>query len=418
MKGPTGLVRSLSIAEYKNVGPLFEWREADTYLIIDEVSYKGKTGAILCYQNPPVHQVSTTGLYAYHDGLDRVLEKLEALNFLILYGPNDPVHSGGDLKESRSNLLRTLEEKQKLESSGAKAEEVDALFNWGEERLRKGIILYDKIRSAAERIRVVGVCGGGLRFGGSAEIPLMADYLVGDSRSGMCFSEAMIGIIPGWGGMARVLTKAGAANAEYMTKTAREVDAASLKQMGIYNEVVDIPLSFPKNGKSIDADRYRLEYRALLDKHDYETGLRLLPKGLEMATCGEQEIPRKDEKNRKNVAAREQISGEVSVRIDPENYVHIHRKPLREVRKEIASLGRPLAPQSIKAIDTLLEIYHSSAYDERSFIEEELKADAALYRDPKFLEGLNAMLEQRVPDFREPDFQNQKGEANEPARYV
>ncbi|HIJ20966.1 MAG TPA: hypothetical protein HPP58_07955 [Deltaproteobacteria bacterium] len=46
MKGPIGLVRSLSIPEYKNVSPLFEWQDADTYLIIDEVLYKGKSGVI------------------------------------------------------------------------------------------------------------------------------------------------------------------------------------------------------------------------------------------------------------------------------------------------------------------------------------------------------------------------------------
>ena len=403
MKGPIGLIRSMSIAEYKNAGPLFEWQDADAYLMIDEVAYKGKSGAILCYQNPPMHQVSTTGLYAYHDGLDRVLEKLGKLKFLILYGPNDPVHSGGDLKESRSNLQLTLKEKQEMERNGATAEEVDALFNWGEDRLRKGIILYDKIRRAAEQMRVVGICGGGLRFGGSAEILLMADYLVGDSRSGICFSEAMIGIIPGWAGMARVLTKAGLANAEYMTKTAREVGAASLKQIGIYNEVVDIPFLFPGRIKSNNPERDRTEYQALLEKHDYETGLHLLPKGLEMATCQEQDIPRKDENNRDNMASREQISAEVAVRIDPENYAHIRRRALREVREEISSLGRPLAPQSIEALDTLLEIFNLSTYEEKSFIEEELRADAALYRDPKFLEGLTAMLEQRVPDFREPE---------------
>jgi enoyl-CoA hydratase/carnithine racemase len=402
MKGPIGLVRSMSTTEYSNVGPLFEWQDGDSYLIIDEVKYRGKPGAILCYQNPPMHQVSTIGLYAYHDGLDKVLERLENLDFLILYGPNDPVHSGGDLKESRSNLQQTLKEKQEMESNGATDEEVDALFNWGEDRLRKGIILYDKIRRAAEQLRVVGICGGGLRFGGSAEIQLMADYLVGDSRSGFCFSEAMIGIIPGWAGMARALTKAGLANAEYMTKTAREVGAASLEQIGIYNEVVDIPFKFPGRIKSSDPERDRKEYQELLEKHDYETGLHLLPKGLEMATCPKQEIPQKEEKSRMNMASREQISEEVAVRINPENYAHIRRQSLREIREEISTLGRPLAPQSIKALDYLLEIFNPSTYEEKSFIEEELKADAALYRDPKFLEGLTAMLEQRVPDFREP----------------
>ncbi|HIJ21179.1 MAG TPA: hypothetical protein HPP58_09040, partial [Deltaproteobacteria bacterium] len=153
----------------------------------------------------------------------------------------------------------------------------------------------------------------------------------------------------------------------------------------------------------IDPERDRLEYQALLEKHDYETGLHLLPKGLEMATCREQEIPSKDENSRKNMASSKHIAEEVAVRIDPENYAPIRRRPLREVQKEISFLGRPLAPQSIKALDTLLGVFDPASYDEKFFIEEELKADAALYQDPKFLEGLNAMLEQRVPDFREPE---------------
>ena len=41
-------------------------------------------------------------------------------------------------------------------------------------------------------------------------------------------------------------------------------------------------------------------------------------------------------------------------------------------------------------------------FDEEAFIQKELLADAALYRDPRFLAGLSAMLEQRVPDFRTP----------------
>ena len=47
---------------------------------------------------PPVHQVGTPGLHAYLNGLDKVLENLDGLEFLILYGANDPVHTGGDLK--------------------------------------------------------------------------------------------------------------------------------------------------------------------------------------------------------------------------------------------------------------------------------------------------------------------------------
>ena len=72
------------------------------------------------------------------------------------------------------------------------------------------------------------------------------------------------------------------------------------------------------------------------------------------------------------------------------------------MKDDIARLGRPLAPQSIDAIDRLLGTYDASTFNEEQFINKELWADAALYRDPRFLEGLNAQLNQRVPDFRQP----------------
>jgi hypothetical protein len=76
---------------------------------------------------------------------------------------------------------------------------------------------------------------------------------------------------------------------------------------------------------------------------------------------------------------------------------------LKDVKDEIALLGRPLAPQSIDAIDQLLGTYDASTFDEERFIHKELQADAALYRDPRFMEGLSALLDQRVPDFRVPE---------------
>lgn len=396
LQGPGRLVRSTIIHGYQNTGIIFEWIGEKAYLSIDEVQYKGTTGAILYYHNPPMHQIGTTALYAYHEGLDRIMDNLECLDFLILYGANDPVHTGGDLKESLGKLQKSLHLKDALMLSGATADEVDRLFGWGEARLKKGIVLYDKIRRIAQHARVVGVCGGGLRFGGSAEIQLMADALVGDSRSGMCFSEAMIGIIPGWAGMARVLTKAGLENAEYMTKTARVVHAEELKQIGIYDEVVTVDLPFPmKNNGNAQ------EYSSLLEEHDHNTGLLLLPRALALATCVKAELPSLAPKNRKSLASRKDIAREMATRTNPDNYAHLRNQPLRDVQEEIDLLGRPLAPQSIEAIEGLLNGLETAPYDEIRFAHEELKADAALYRDPKFIEGLTAMLEQRVPDFRE-----------------
>ena len=401
MKGPIRLVRSDRIAEYKNLGPLYEWSEAKAYLMIDNVSFKGKPGAILCYCNPPVHQVGNPGLDAYLEGLNKVLEKRDALEFLIIYGANDPVHAGGDLKESLNKLDMTLKTKKEKEAAGASAEEVDRLFDWADNRLKKGISLHGTVRKIAQYLRVVAVCGGGTRFGGSAEIPLMADYLVGDSRSGMCFSEAMIGLIPGWGGIARTLIKAGPINAEYMAMTSKEVKADQLKGIGTYNEVVDIPFPFPKRQKTGDREADKANYLEALEAHNDDTGLLLLPRAMEIATCPEKEVPKVDEKERLILATKDDASKEVVRRKDPENYSHLWGKSLREVKDEIAKMGRPLAPQSIDALNRLLEDYDPLKFDEIQFVEREMKADAGLYRDKKFRAGLVATLEQNIADYRE-----------------
>jgi enoyl-CoA hydratase/carnithine racemase len=397
-RGPLRLVRSSRIDRYRNEGPIYEWAEKDAYVAIEKVRFKGKTGAILVYDNPPVHQVATPALHALLEGLDAASG--ESLGFLILYDSNDPLHAGGDLKESLRNLESTLERKAEMESRGASPVEIDRLFSWGEARLQKGVTLYGKIREMASRMRVVAVCGGGMRFGGSAEIPLMADALIGDGRGGMCFSESQIGIIPGWAGIARVLVKSGPANAEFMAKTAREVRAGELREIGVYDEVVDIPFPLPGLRRGRDAGEEQT-LRDELDRHNDETGMLLLPRALESATLSAGETSPSAGGKKRSLAGKREVEREVKARANPYNYAHLWNKSLKGVREEIQRLGRPLAPQSIQAVNTLLEKYDPSAFDERRFVEEELKADAALYRDPRFLEGLRAMLEQRVADFRD-----------------
>jgi enoyl-CoA hydratase/carnithine racemase len=399
MEGPVSLVRSEKIKGYRNLGPIYEWSGGKAYLIIDGVTFNGRAGAILCYCNPPVHQVGNPELDAYLEGLERVLEKRDELDFLLLYGANDPVHAGGDLKESLVKLDRTLELKKEKEQSGAPEQEIDELFDWADTRLKKGIALHGLMRRIAGHLRVIAVCGGGTRFGGSAEIPLMADVLVGDSRSGLCFSEAMIGLLPGWSGIARTLVKAGLTNAKYMAMTAKEVKAQQLKEIGTYNEVVEVPFPFPKRQKTDDAEADRARYQEALEVHNEKTGLLLLPRALELAVCPLKEIPQVDEKERAVLATEQDIAREIAGRTDPDNYAHLKGRPLREVNDEIAKIGRPLAPQSIEALTRLFESYDPATFDEISFVEREMEADARLYRDSRFRAGILGTLEQRVTDF-------------------
>jgi len=403
MKGPVRLVRSDKMAGYENIGPIYEWSEGKAYLAIDRVSFKGVPGAILCYCNPPVHQVGNPGLDAYLEGLETVNKKKNDLAFLILYGANDPVHAGGDLKESLDRLEATLKAKEEKASAGASAEEIDQLFDWADNRLKKGISLHAIIRKIARQLRVVAVCGGGTRFGGSAEIPLMADYLLGDSRSGMCFSEAMIGLIPGWGGIGRTLIKAGRVNAACMAMTSKEVMADDLEGIGVYNGVVPVPFPFPKREKTDDPDADRADYLAALERHNDETGLLLLPKALEMATCPEGVIPRVNENEKRILGTEEAVSREVARRKEPKTYSHLWGKSLKEAKDDIKLLGRPLAPQSIEALNRLLGDYDPAGFDEHVFVEREMRADARLYRDPRFRAGLTATLQQTVADYREVD---------------
>jgi enoyl-CoA hydratase/carnithine racemase len=399
MKGPIRLLRSGKIRDLVNLGPIHEWSEGPAYLLIDHVSFNGKRGAVLCYCNPPVHQVGNPALDAYLEGLDKVFQKKEELQFLIFCGANDPVHAGGDLKESLEKLDKTLAMKREKEKAGGPAKEIDQLYDWADRRLEKGIGLHSRVRRLAQHVRVVAVCGGGTRFGGSAEIPLMADYLVGDSRSGMCFSEVMIGLLPGWSGIARALVKAGLDNARTMALTGKEVKADKLKAIGIYNLVVDVPLGFPKMPKTGDPKADKAAHAGALEKHDEETGMLLLPKGLEMATCAPGEIPSAPQ--RAVLAKAEDLSEEVERRRSPQTYAHLFGKPVKEVNEEVGRLGRPLAPQSVEALSALFKSYDASRFDEQAFVKKEADADARLYRDSRFRAGLIATLEQKVADYGE-----------------
>ena len=91
---------------------------------------------------------------------------------------------------------------------------------------------------------------------------------------------------------------------------------------------------------------------------------------------------------------------EITRRGDPENYSHLWGRPLRDAKDEIARIGRPLAPQSIEALTGLFKGYDPARFDEIAFVEMEMKADARLYRDPRFRAGILGTLEQKVTDYR------------------
>ena len=400
MQGPAKLVRSGDISGFEYVAPIHEWTEGKAYLLVDKVAYRGKVGAIFTYHNPPVHQIGNPALAAYLNGFE-AMEPLEAeLFFVILHGSCDPVQAGGDLKESLGRLQETHDKRAALEAAGAGGAEIDALYAWGDARLERGFALYQTVRKWANRMQTVAVCGGGTRFGGSAEVPLMADLLVGDSRSAMCFSESQIGLIPGWGGVGRAVTKAGLENARTMAATCRVVTARDLHAIGIYNEVVDIEDPLPRKARTEDPEADQADYLAALQRNNDEAGAALLEAALRLATAADA-VTLLEPIRRRPLASAEETALEITRRRNPDTYKALWGRSLREAKAPLAELGRPLAPQSIEKLETLLGSVDMGSWDEEAFIRAESQADAELYRDPRFMEGILATLEQRVADFRE-----------------
>ncbi|NTV35078.1 MAG: hypothetical protein HGA50_17555, partial [Deltaproteobacteria bacterium] len=85
MKGPIQVVRSGKVSGLVNLGPIHEWSEGSSSVVIDRVSFNGNKGAVLCYCNPPVHQVGNPALDAYLQGLDKVFQEKVQVKFLLLY---------------------------------------------------------------------------------------------------------------------------------------------------------------------------------------------------------------------------------------------------------------------------------------------------------------------------------------------
>ena len=395
MSDPTTTLRSAEVDGLERGQALHTWADGRAGLVADRVTYRGKPGAILAYTNPPVHQVGNPGLDAYLTALGEVAAVANELDFLVMAGTCDPAHAGGDIRESLTQLDQTLEKRAELQAAGASESAIWDLYSWGDARLDKGFALYKAIRNLSAQLVTVAICGGGTRFGGSAEVALMADYLVGDSRSGMCFSEVQIGLIPGWGGVGRAVTKAGFANARQLAYTADVANAERLVEMGLYDRVVEIDSPLPRMTRTGDKNADKAAYLGALVANEMDAGPQVLEAALQLVVAP----PAKAEMHSEPPPLAME---EVERRADPATYDGLYGTRIREIKERIAELGRPLAPQSVEALHELFARFEGQDWDEEAFIRAEQDADADLYRDPRFRAGIVATLEQRVADFRRP----------------
>ena len=79
----------------------------------------------------------------------------------------------------------------------------------------------------------------GMAFGGGLELALCCDLRVASRAARFALPEVKIGIVPGWGGPARLAALIGTSRTKQMALTGTPVDAAVALQWGLVNEVVD-----------------------------------------------------------------------------------------------------------------------------------------------------------------------------------
>lgn len=397
LAAPSPILEALAATKAASRGPIFERSIGrDGGLRVEAVSYRDRPGAVLYYDNPPVHQIHSEALDAFKDAMATVQAIAGKLKFLLFTFPADPVHAGGDLKETLAKLDAARAHHDAilarcLPFEDAKAA-IDPLYDWADARLQKAFDVYRQTRALSRQMRLIAVCAGGVRYGGSVEVPLWADEVVGDSRSVLCFSEAAIGLIPGWGGTGRLLAKTTILNARYMTAAAPLVTADDLGRAGVYDAVVAVRHPLPRKTQGQDP----AAWRETLRRHTTDTLTLLLPKALDLA-C--RSTPRPAGKP-VELTAKTALAAEVARRSNPMTYAGLWGRPLDEVQAEIAQLGRPLNPASINALDRLFEEADPQGLHEEEFIRREMELDAELYRDPGLRPGIIAALTHAVADFR------------------
>jgi enoyl-CoA hydratase len=79
----------------------------------------------------------------------------------------------------------------------------------------------------------------GMAFGGGLELALCCDLRIAARGARFALPEVKIGIVPGWGGPARLAALIGTSRTKHMALTGTPLDAQTALQWGLANEVVE-----------------------------------------------------------------------------------------------------------------------------------------------------------------------------------
>jgi len=115
----------------------------------------------------------------------------------------------------------------------------------------------------------ISIMHGNGVYGGSIELTLPYDRIIGSDDLRLAFLEPTRGIIPGFGGMALALARTGRYNAENLVLSAGEIDADTAMRIGMIDDMSPDPLGkaheLVEKGEKLQRtpDGYRLTRRDL-----------------------------------------------------------------------------------------------------------------------------------------------------------
>lgn len=129
-----------------------------------------------------------------------------------------------------------------LQGAGEKAfvagADIRAMFDLGPRAIADFIELGQRAMRSIELCRApVVVAVQGYALGGGLEVALAGDIILASSRSKLGLPEVNLGVIPGFGGTQRLISRCGVGTARYLTLTGELVGGDEAKQLGLVDKV-------------------------------------------------------------------------------------------------------------------------------------------------------------------------------------
>lgn len=150
------------------------------------------------------------------DEMDRRLDEVAAnpqVRVLVVGGEGKTFLAGADISEMSAKPLHE-----------------------GAEFARRGRRTMDRLAALESAVSIAAINGGA--FGGGCEMAVACDLRIMAENAKIGLTETKLGLIPGWGGMQRVLGLVGPARARRMVFTGCVIDGALAAEIGLVNEAV------------------------------------------------------------------------------------------------------------------------------------------------------------------------------------